>query len=261
MSTLRKYFRLMGKLPFTLRGLDYASSTPLSNWQNGIAPALGISAETARDNPLEVFFDNHKAGHGIWKFRHYFDIYHRHFSRFVGKEVHVLEIGVYSGGSLEMWSHYFGPQCHIYGVDIEPACKCYESEKVSISIGDQADRDFWRDFKSRVPRIDILIDDGGHHPDQQIATLEEMLPHLSPGGVYLCEDAHDVHNGFSAYVHGLAKNLNDMTGDHPSVLQKWVPSIHLYPYVTVIEKSLTPLERFEAPKHGTEWQPWGPKNG
>jgi hypothetical protein len=46
----------------------------------------------------------------------------------------------------------------------------------SIHIGDQGDREFWRAFRERVPPVDVLIDDGGHQPEQQIVTLEEMLP-------------------------------------------------------------------------------------
>ena len=37
----------------------------------------------------------------------------------------------------------------------------------------------------------------GHTPEQQIVTLEEMLPHLRPGGVYLCEDVHGIHHDFA----------------------------------------------------------------
>ena len=44
----------------------------------------------------------------VWKWKHYCDVYHRHFSKFVGREVHVLEVGIYSGGSLQMWREYFG---------------------------------------------------------------------------------------------------------------------------------------------------------
>jgi len=61
-------------------------------------------------------------------------------------------------------------------VDIEEACRVYENDWTSISIGDQADRGFWKRFKQEHPRIDVLIDDGGHQPEQQLATLEEMLP-------------------------------------------------------------------------------------
>ena len=175
---------------------DGANDPPQAN--NGL---------TCLPNPRLLYFESHKTGRGIWKWRHYFDIYHRHFAKFVGREVHIAEIGVYSGGSLNMWKAYFGPRCHVYGVDIEPACKTYEGDRVKILIGDQADRGFWKSFREQVPTLDILVDDGGHAPEQQIVTLEEILPHLRPGGVYFCEDVTWVHNRFAAYVAGLAENL------------------------------------------------------
>src|ERR1700693_5831036 len=70
----------------------------------------GPTASYQPDNPLLKYFNEHKKGPGIWKFNHYFEIYERHFARFRGQEVHVLEIGIYSGGSLEMWREYFGPR-------------------------------------------------------------------------------------------------------------------------------------------------------
>jgi hypothetical protein len=38
-------------------------------------------------NPLRQYFDNNTEGPGIWKWTHYFDIYHRHFERFIGRDV------------------------------------------------------------------------------------------------------------------------------------------------------------------------------
>ena len=217
-------------------------------------------------NPLWEYFQNHKEGHGIWKWEHYFDIYHRHFARFVGQKVNVLEVGVYSGGSLEMWRSYFGEKSHMYGVDIEEACKAYENDHVSIFIGDQADRAFWRTFRKSVEGIDILIDDGGHKPEQQQITLEEMLPSLQPGGVYLCEDVHGYFNRFSTFASGLAHGLNDLNGmncisgsllqSSVSPFQSSIHSVHFYPYVVVIEKHRVPPTKLSAPKHGTEWQPF-----
>src|SRR5690348_8554452 len=78
-----------------------------------------------RTNPLWNFFQNRTNGAGIWKWEHYFEIYHRHLPKFVGLGPNVFEIGIYSGGSLEMWRSYFGEESRIYGVDIEPACKSY----------------------------------------------------------------------------------------------------------------------------------------
>jgi hypothetical protein len=73
---------------------------------------------------------------------------------------------------------YFGSGCHIYGVDIEPACQFDESSEAGVFIGDQADPSFWKDFLKKVPRVDIVIDDGGHRTFQQVATLEALLPYI-----------------------------------------------------------------------------------
>jgi cephalosporin hydroxylase len=146
------------------------------------ATALSESSPEA-PNPLKAFFDSRVTGLGIWKWKHYFDIYHRHLNRFRGRALNILEIGVYSGGSLDMWSSYFGEKCQIYGLDIEPACKAYEKERVKILIGDQSDRQFWRQLKRDIPPFDVIIDDGSHVPEMQIVTMEESLPHLNPGGV------------------------------------------------------------------------------
>ena len=107
-----------------------------------------------------------------------------------------------------MWRSYFDQGCRIYGVDIEPACKSYENENVSIFIGDQADRAFWSTFKRQLDGIDVLIDDGGHTVAQQRVTLEEMLPFIRPGGVYVCEDIHGDFNRFGGFAASLINGLN-----------------------------------------------------
>jgi hypothetical protein len=256
-------------------------ATPLKRWKANRAFKRGYTSEftwpsTAADaisqghpNPLQKFIEERRQGAGIWKWNHYSDIYDRHFRHFRGKETHVLEIGVYSGGSLEMWREYFGPLATIYGVDIQPDCRVYETDRTKIFIGDQADRSFWREFRQKVPVLDIVIDDGGHAPEQQIVTLEELLPFLRPGGVYLCEDVHWAYNQFASYVNGLSHRLNDFSqikwspddderrGVCTSTpFQSAVGSIHLYPFVTVIERNTGPVTEFRAPKRGTQWQPF-----
>jgi hypothetical protein len=236
------------------------------NWS---APAVPNGKSS---NRLIEFFDKHTTGNGVWKWRHYFDIYDRHFSRFRGKEVHIVEIGVYGGGSLEMWRDYFGPKARIYGVDIQPAYKSYENEAVQMFIGDQGDRNFWKSFRQAVPRVDIVIDDGSHIPAHQAITLEEMLPHVSPGGVFLCEDIagnvrHDL-NPAASYFHGLGHKLNDIaqptrayadkeraSAFQANEFQQAVGSIHLYPMVCVIERNQTPAKEFISQMHGTVWHP------
>lgn len=141
------------------------------------------------DNPLVHWYAKHR-GRRLVKWLHYLDIYHRHFSRFRGRSPVVLEVGVYDGGSLDMWRDYFGAGCRLYGVDVEERCGEFSGPDATILIGDQADRDFLARVRSELPRIDILIDDGGHHMHQQITTFEELFPHVAEDGVYLCEDMH-----------------------------------------------------------------------
>jgi len=155
---------------------------------------------------------------------------------------------------MDMWRDYFGPSSQVYGVDIEPACRVYDKEGVTVFIGDQADPDFWRSFLSAVPQVDVVIDDGGHLTHQQVGTFESVFAALSPGGVYICEDIHGISNGFHEYMCGLARNINAWGG--PTGFQRAVDSIHMYPFMTVIERRATPLTEMTAPKHGTLWQPF-----
>jgi hypothetical protein len=229
----------------------------------------GAIASPALQGDLRKFFENRKDGRGIWKWQHYFDIYERHFSRFQGTAVNLLEIGIYSGGSLEMWRDYFGPGARIYGVDIEPACRAYDGGPVKVFIGDQGDRNFWQQFKTQVGQVDIVVDDGGHQAEQQIVTFEELFPYLRPGGVYLCEDLHGTFNRFAGYMYGFASNLNagqgwtrDLKNQErraackATALQSAVRAVHFYPFVTVIEKTDAPIYELVAPKHGTQWEPF-----
>ena len=133
-------------------------------------------------NDLETYFTAN-TGRLIHKWRHYFEIYDRHFSRFRGTDVHLVEFGVAQGGSMQMWKHYFGPKARIFGVDINPNCRQAAEDQVEIFIGDQADRKFLQSLAARIPRMDILIDDGGHTMKQQIHTYEELFPHIDPHGV------------------------------------------------------------------------------
>ncbi|MGA8031223.1 MAG: class I SAM-dependent methyltransferase, partial [Casimicrobiaceae bacterium] len=88
-------------------------------------------------NPLEDYFLRNRDAL-LNKWFHYFDVYDRHFARFRGREIVMVEIGVYHGGSLGMWKSYFGPQTRLVGVDINPRARKFADEQVDIVIGDQS---------------------------------------------------------------------------------------------------------------------------
>jgi len=140
-------------------------------------------------NPLLDYFlgDNHRQ---MYKWLHYFDVYHRHFFPFRNTSPTILEFGVHHGGSLQMWKEYFGEGARIIGVDINPQCKIVEEKGIEVFIGDQADKRFLRRLVASIGPIQIVIDDGGHTMKQQIATFEEIYPSVSQPGIYLAEDLH-----------------------------------------------------------------------
>ena len=107
---------------------------------------------------LKKYFNNNP-GKLINKWDNYFPIYEKHFSRFRGQAVSLLEIGVCHGGSLQMWKHYFGTGANIYGVDIHPRTLEYQEEQINIFIGDQEERHFLRSLLQLIPSVDIIIDD------------------------------------------------------------------------------------------------------
>jgi len=199
-------------------------------------------------NDLETYFyDN--PGRLITKWDHYFAIYDRHFSRFRGGEVTLLEIGVCHGGSLQMWKHYFGPGARIHGVDIEPRTLDYQEEQVQVFIGDQENQEFLGELREQIPRPDIIIDDGGHTMAQQINTFEELYPWLADDGVYLCEDTHTSYwprfgggyrkpGSFIEYMKRHIAVLGEaLEGPGPMPeFARTARSVHCYDSIVVIEK-------------------------
>lgn len=126
------------------------------------------------------------------KFEHYFPLYEKWFSKFVGKSPKILEIGVYGGGSLEMWTKWFGPGTSVYGVDINKKCSRYNNKNIKIIIGDQGSSTFWEEkfLNNGLTDFDIIIDDGSHENSHQIQTLISTYNLLKDGGIYWCEDTH-----------------------------------------------------------------------
>ena len=143
------------------------------------------------EHTLRNHFDN--VEHSSDKWEPYFEVYERHLRRFLlRKNIHIVEVGVQKGGSLEMWSKYLPTDTRITGIDIDSECSKikYDTDRISVIIGDQSSEDFWNQTLPTLGKIDIFIDDGGHFMDQQILTFEKVFPMMPINSVYICEDTH-----------------------------------------------------------------------
>jgi hypothetical protein len=211
---------------------------------------------------LARYVEAHVTGPGIHKWKHYLPIYERHLAHLRGRQPRLVEIGVASGGSLQMWRDYLGPTSHIIGVDIAPVCKTYEQDGITIEIGSQGDPDFWRRFVAKHVPIDAVIDDGSHKPEHQILTLKMLLPHLRPGGVYICEDVHGTTQRFHRFIDGLTRNLDagllEPSGSRElktdaGPFQNAITGVHRYAFMTVLERAHSPVGSLESVRRGSEW--------
>lgn len=118
---------------------------------------------------------------------HYTPAYEQLLGPLRERKLRLLEIGVATGASLRMWEEYF-PHAEIFAIEKDPAGRRHESSRSRVFIGDQSDRAFLREVIAEIGPLDLVIDDGSHHPDHVLVSLEALFPALRDGGIYVIED-------------------------------------------------------------------------
>jgi len=123
----------------------------------------------------------------------YTHVYDRHFAHLRKRRVKLLELGIFRGASLRLWNDVF-PKGRIYGLDKNS--KGWEkfvnhrTRRIKTFTGRQEDQDYLRDTVGAAGPFDIIIDDAGHRPDQQLSAFEALWPKVAPCGIYVIEDLH-----------------------------------------------------------------------
>jgi len=180
---------------------------------------------------FQVWYNSHSAGRGVWKWNNALDAYQRHFGPMAGRPIKLVEIGVQSGGSIQMWQSVLGPQCHVYGLDINKGVLKFVDPTTTITIGDQANVQMWQSFFAQTVKgpIDVLVDDGGHESNQMLVTLTQTFDHLTPGGMVAIED---IHGG--GYIESFFAPSATFLGWKAQ--QGLLGSVHVYPFVLIAQK-------------------------
>ena len=104
----------------------------------------------------------------------------------------MLEIGLDTGAGSLLWSEYF-PCGVLYGLEYtERESHTPGARTIRTVTGDQGNRTFLQtEFLAQTDggHFDVIIDDGGHHYEQQSLSYEVLFDRaLTPGGVYFIED-------------------------------------------------------------------------
>jgi len=186
----------------------------------------------------------------IDKWVHYFPIYERHFSVWRGRSVVFWEIGVFKGGSLQMFQRYFGPMAKIIGIDVDATTKCHEAPGIFIRIGNQTDTQFLDSVIKEFGLPDVVLDDGSHRMNDLWKTFSHLYPQMAKNSVYFVEDLHTCY--WEEYGGGLGKKesflektknlIDELQADHsrgavaPSKFTRETFSISIYDSVAVFEK-------------------------
>lgn len=208
------------------------------------------TAKLSHSGLAEIFYAN--KGRVVDKWTHYLDAYERHFASYrEAGNVHMLEIGVFQGGSLELWRKYFGDDATIFGVDINPECAKRVDAPNQVRIGSQDDPSFLRSVASELGEIDIILDDGSHVAKHQLASFDVLFPLLRDGGIYVIEDLHTAYwpGGYEggyrrkgSAIELVKQIIDDMHSTYhnkgfQTVAKDSVAAIHIYDSMVFLEKA------------------------
>ena len=193
----------------------------------------------------------------VHKWHHYLPLYERYFGPFRGKPVRMLEIGVFKGGSLDMWRRWFGPELILFGIDIDPDCAKFDGMSGQVRIGSQDDPKFLRNVVDEMGGIDLVLDDGSHQSAHIRRSFDVLFPLLNDGGIYMVEDVHADY--WSSYGGGYAHSGSFMTqvkqvlddmhhwyhrhGQKVAAAKDHVGAVHIHDSIVVLEKNPIPPPR------------------
>lgn len=204
----------------------------------------------------------------LGKWHHYYEIYEELLTKYRGKSLKILEIGVYYGDSLNLWHDFFGPDATIVGMDIIRDCVKSEdtSKNIHVRIGDQQNHDDLAKIVDEFGKFDLIIDDGGHLTSQQYMAFVYLFRNgLTDDGLYIVEDLHtnlwpgyiDAKHSFLKTSHQLAELLYAAysTTENPEdyfkglasaetrtmeYYEAWVKSVQFFDSIVAIRRGLRP---------------------
>lgn len=110
---------------------------------------------------------------------------YQHLASQIGPHGRVCEIGVFRGGSLELWQSLF-PLGVVVGVDRDPGA--HWPPGAGVVVCDQTDPALPAKLLGISEFYDLIVDDASHDGPASRTTFELLWPLIRPGGWYVLED-------------------------------------------------------------------------
>ena len=181
----------------------------------------------------------------------FLDIYEDYFKDYKDKKIKILEIGVDKGHSLRIWREYFS-KAKICGIDINEIK--FKIDGVDIIKADQSKIKDLTSICKKYKSFDIIIDDGGHHSNQIITSLNFLFDYLNDNGLYVIEDLQTSYfprfggsrlnlnhkNTSMNYLKSITDSINYEQNDKPFYETKkfdgQIKFVHFFQNIAIIKK-------------------------
>ena len=183
--------------------------------------------------------------------KEFFKIYSNYFNDYKDKEINILEIGIHKGESLKIWREYFS-KAKICGIDINEIK--FKIDGVDIIKADQSKIKDLTSICKKYKSFDIIIDDGGHHSNQIITSLNFLFDYLNDNGLYVIEDLQTSYfprfggsrlnlnhkNTSMNYLKSITDSINYEQNDKPFYETKkfdgQIKFVHFFQNLAIIKK-------------------------
>ena len=156
-----------------------------------------IISDNIIENELSILANYYKTDKGTIGFDYhgFTNIYYEYWNKIRNDVKSILEIGIgfdtlktKAGASLKMLRDFF-PNAIIHGIDMDEYL-LFESDRIKTYLCDQNDILQLEKIMSKIGEVDIIIDDGSHHPIHQQTSFGFLFKYLKKGGLYIIEDIH-----------------------------------------------------------------------
>ena len=179
---------------------EYAASDIMYNFENNYI-IQNLDNEHFNDyikyytKPMNEIADNNLTDKNTA--HSYFDTYEKLFTPIRKTASNILEIGIYTGGSIQLWRDFF-INAQIYAVDI---CDMDFIQKNSIKNDDHItlftntngydDNFIQQNFINNNIKFDLIVDDGPHSLQSVIECVIKYSQLLTDNGILVIEDIQD----------------------------------------------------------------------
>ena|SRR5436190_4239463 len=178
---------------------------------------------------------------------------------------HIMEIGIFDGGSVAFWNECFEPD-KLIAIDLQSRGDSSYFRKYVARRGLEAKiKTYWNTNQTDVGRLrsivdgefdgslDLVIDDASHMYGPTKTTFETLFPRLRPGGLYVIEDWSwgcwpGLPVDFMPHGSELPRLVNELTNAAGSMLpflvgargtqtiEPLISAVQVYPDLVIVER-------------------------